>query len=344
MHGAVDLLVEVDVPRVSGDARIAADPELADAARALISVERAQQELLLAIRRRVDDPAAGEAQANAPDLPRRPGRRELGERDRAFRGRLDRAAEELPAGHVAHAGVDLHAASGERQAQIGALADDPHLVGRVEEVGVALQPGVLGLTVEQHRPVQKLLERRERHARLLGQRRGRVPAHHPRERRRVHALERPAVGAADRARPLRRDIAAVAGVLRRRDRDQRVARVQHVQVERGGLADQLERRRAQPLAVVDEAAAERQAQQWVDASAAELAHDLLEQRPGGGHAPHEHLPAGLDARAGVHQQRRVALDAGVDHRRTVPAQADHRRVADRQEGVSSSPACGKRVE
>src|SRR5205085_10512485 len=50
----VDLLVEIDVPHVAGDARIASDPQLVYAARALVPVERPEQALLPAVGRRVD--------------------------------------------------------------------------------------------------------------------------------------------------------------------------------------------------------------------------------------------------------------------------------------------------
>ena len=47
---------------------IAADPELAEPARALVGVEHAEQELLVGRRARLDDPAALEAEADVPDL------------------------------------------------------------------------------------------------------------------------------------------------------------------------------------------------------------------------------------------------------------------------------------
>ena len=64
MHGAVDLLVEEGVLHVPGDPRVAADPELTEPSRALVLVERREQEVLVGVGRRVDDLAALEAQAD----------------------------------------------------------------------------------------------------------------------------------------------------------------------------------------------------------------------------------------------------------------------------------------
>src|SRR5439155_1851787 len=48
VDGAVDLLVEADVLREALDARVAADAELAEPARAFVGIERSQQEGLAA--------------------------------------------------------------------------------------------------------------------------------------------------------------------------------------------------------------------------------------------------------------------------------------------------------
>src|SRR5581483_5800381 len=98
--GAVDLLVEERVPRVPLDPGVAADPELAEAARALVGVERGEQELLVPRRRRVDHLARLEAQPHAlADVPL-VGGRELRELDDALGGVLDGRVEELAARHV----------------------------------------------------------------------------------------------------------------------------------------------------------------------------------------------------------------------------------------------------
>src|SRR5919197_1840728 len=61
VDGSVHLFVEIDVPHVAVNAGVAADPELADAARALVGVERLDQEVLFAIGRRINDAAFREA-------------------------------------------------------------------------------------------------------------------------------------------------------------------------------------------------------------------------------------------------------------------------------------------
>src|SRR5205823_7595212 len=117
------------IPR---DAGVAADAELSEAARPLVAVERLEQELLVRTGRGVHDATALEAEPHARQLPAGVDRRELAEQDLAFGGILDRAAEELAPRHVRAAGVDLHAASGDADPQVGAVADDPHLVRSVE--------------------------------------------------------------------------------------------------------------------------------------------------------------------------------------------------------------------
>ena len=90
VHRAVDLLVEVHVAHVARDAGVGTDPELADAPRALVGVERLEQERLLGVGGGVDDPSALEAQPDPAQLAPAPELRELGERDRALGGVLDR--------------------------------------------------------------------------------------------------------------------------------------------------------------------------------------------------------------------------------------------------------------
>src|SRR5579871_6342130 len=103
VDGAVDLLVEVDVADVAVDAGVAADAELADAARAGVGVERVQQVRLLGLGRRVDDDAALEAEPHPAQPAAAAHRLELREGDRALGGVLDGAQEELAAGHVPEA-------------------------------------------------------------------------------------------------------------------------------------------------------------------------------------------------------------------------------------------------
>ena len=186
VDGAVDLLVEEGVLHVARDAGVAADPELAEAPRALVGVERLEQEVLVRLGGRVDDPAALEAQADAAHLAAAVDGRELGERDRALGRVLDRAAEELAARDVRAAGVDLHRAPGDGQPEVGLGADDPHLLGGVEAVGVALHALALGVPVEQAGAVEEVRELLRRHARVLRERRRRVLAADPRPARAVN--------------------------------------------------------------------------------------------------------------------------------------------------------------
>ena len=97
---AVDLLVEADVLREALDPRVAADPELAEPPRALVGVERPEQELLAVGGARLDDPAALEHEPHPGDLVAEVDRRELAEGDLALGRVLDRRVEDLAAGHV----------------------------------------------------------------------------------------------------------------------------------------------------------------------------------------------------------------------------------------------------
>src|SRR6266508_2009660 len=64
VDGAVHLLVEVDVPHVPVHAWVAADAQLADAAGAVVGVERLEQKAFLALGGRIDHAAFREAKAN----------------------------------------------------------------------------------------------------------------------------------------------------------------------------------------------------------------------------------------------------------------------------------------
>ena len=200
---AVDLLVEADVLREALDARVAADPELAEPARALVGVERLEQEVLAgrgAIASTIRP--CSKTKPDARDLVAEVDRRELAEGDLALGRVLDRRVEDLAARHVDVAVVDRPAAAGERERQVGPLADDPHLVGRVEDRGDPGHPPRLGVPVEQHGAEDELLVLRERHPRLLGRGVRRVLADHPRHLHRH-------LPAAERLDPLLQELAAL---------------------------------------------------------------------------------------------------------------------------------------
>jgi hypothetical protein len=62
VHRAADLLVEEDRPDRAADAEVGADPDLAQAPRALVGGERLAQVVLADVRARLDDLAAAERQ------------------------------------------------------------------------------------------------------------------------------------------------------------------------------------------------------------------------------------------------------------------------------------------
>ena len=116
VHRAVHLLVEERVLHVARDARVAADAELAEPARALVGVEHLQQELLVRSGGGVDDAPAGETQPDPGHLSAVVDGRKLGEADLPLRGVLERAPEELAAGQVCTERVDFHRAALEGKA------------------------------------------------------------------------------------------------------------------------------------------------------------------------------------------------------------------------------------
>ena len=81
---------------------------------------------------------------------------------------LDRAVEDLAAGHVHVPVVDLALAAGDAEAQVGLVADDPHLLGGVEALLDPLHLLALGVPVEKHGAEEEVLEVAEAHARRPG--------------------------------------------------------------------------------------------------------------------------------------------------------------------------------
>src|SRR4051794_37202350 len=107
MHRAVDLLVEERVLHEARDARVASDPELAQAAGAFVTIQGLEQEVFIRLGGGIDDAAALEAEANPTDLTAGVWRGELDERDRPLGGVFDRREVELPPRKVGPARVDL---------------------------------------------------------------------------------------------------------------------------------------------------------------------------------------------------------------------------------------------
>ena len=193
------------------------------------------------------------------------------------------------------------------------VADDPHLGGRVEQVGVALHAVALGVPVEQAGAVEELGELLRRHAGVLRERRCRELAADP-----GHLVAGDALGDRDqrllqRLLPLDGDRHSVACVLRGVDDDQRVGVHERVQLERRSLAHPLQRRLGHPLARAAGVTAEGHAEQGVRVAPPDRAHDLLDEWPAFGCAVDDHLPAGLHAETGVDEQLGVAADPLVAH-------------------------------
>src|SRR5437764_555846 len=181
MHRAVDLLVEQRVLHVALDAGVAADPELAEDAGAVVAVERLEEDVLAAAGRGLDDAAASVDHPDSFDLVRLLEGRELGKVDDAFGRVLDRAEVDLATRQVRVAGVDLALAAFEAERQVRARADDPDLRGTVEPLLDLRHPLALGIPVAQAGPIEEVLELGERHPRVLGERRCRESAGDPRD-------------------------------------------------------------------------------------------------------------------------------------------------------------------
>ena len=120
---AVNLLVEERVPVRAVDPLVAADPELAQAARTLVAVERREQEVLVGLGRRLEDQAVLEAKADSLHLVTAVPAGVLAESDDAVRRVLDWAVEDLARRHVRGAGVDVAVPTGDRERQVGGGAD-----------------------------------------------------------------------------------------------------------------------------------------------------------------------------------------------------------------------------
>ena len=167
MHRAVDLLVEGGVLHEPLNTGVAADPELAEAPCALVGVERVDQEVLAGARGGVDDAPRLEHEARTFDLLPVVDGGELGELDHAFGRILDRRVEDLPARHVHVPVLDRAGATGQRHRQVGACADETHLLCGIEDVCDHAHAGLFGIPVAQHGVEDELRVLRERHPRVV---------------------------------------------------------------------------------------------------------------------------------------------------------------------------------
>jgi hypothetical protein len=208
--------------------------------------------------------------------------------------------------------VDLRLSSLDRQAEIGALADDAYLARLVEPVGDAAHFRALLVPVQQAGTEEEVLQLRERHPRVLRQRRRRVLAADPRDVHRHRTLVVRTGRCAHEALALGGQFRAVARVLRRVDRDARVDRLDGVQVGGRELVEQLRRRGARPRVRERELlVVEVDPQQRIGAALPDQLANALDERPCPRSREDEHLPAGLDVHATLDQQPRVLVDAGV---------------------------------
>src|SRR4029453_1319062 len=311
----VYLLVEERVPHLALDGGVAADPELAEHSGALVDVERSHQRLLIRRRGRLDDAPVLVSHSHPFDDLRLLPRRVLRETDDPFRPVLQRAVEPLAAGHVHVPVVDLSLAAGDAEAQVGLVADDPHLLGGIETILDPPHLFALGVPVEQHRAEEEVLELAQAHSGLLGERRSWVAARDPWDLEREPARDERTSRVHDRVVVFHREVGPLARVLRRADADPRVALVLELDAERRALRHELRWRSFCP---------DRLERPKVHSAEAELndrdrfppphrADALLDGRPRLCAADHQHLPAGLDVDAALDEKARVLLDAWISH-------------------------------
>jgi hypothetical protein len=127
VDGAADLLVEQDVLDEALDVVVGADAEFAEPARALVHVQHLEQVVLVLGGGGLHHQALAEHQADAVDLAPALAHREV-VADAAFRRILHRAGEDFAAGHVVRGDGRDERAALDGHAQVGAGADDAHLV------------------------------------------------------------------------------------------------------------------------------------------------------------------------------------------------------------------------
>ena len=313
VHGAVHLLVEERVLHVARDARVAADPELAEPARALVGVEHLQQELLVGGGGGVDDASAVEAEPDSGHLAAVVDGRKLGEADLSLGGVLEWASEELAAGQIGTERIDFHRATLEGKAYIRLRPDDPHLARSVEATGDPLHALALGGPVAQDGSVQEIGELFGSDTRFLRERVRRILAGDPSDLVAHDARHRPLVGRKDELETFRLDRRSGACVLGCGHEQERVCSLELVREQRCRFGDELQGCLAHPAVRLDERAVERDPEQGVSPPAGDGAAHLLEQRRREWIAPDEHLPAGLYAETAVDDELCVFPVASVAH-------------------------------
>ena len=197
------------------------------------------------------------------------------------------------------------------------VADDPHLLGGVEAVGVALHALALGVPVAQAGAVEEVGE-------LVAS-----PCPRPARARASGTGSRPTAARAGRSAPSRAGTRPASRPAARRRRSRRRAcsparrsTISASQFSSACCSIDGHRRRAARAAprgatcASDERRRRSSARSsaYASRSPSELG-DLLEQRPPERRADDEHLPAGLDADAGVDEQLGELAISRVGHAR-----------------------------
>ena len=127
----------------------------------------------------------------------------------------------------------------EADRQVGAAADDAHLVGRVEALGVAAHALALGVPVEQAGAEDDVRQLREREPGLLRERVRRELAADPGNLAGHRAPVEDLRGLVGAGEPLGREVGRGARVLGRVERDPGVHAVAREAVDLGQLVEQL---------------------------------------------------------------------------------------------------------
>ena len=172
VDGSVHLLVEENVAREAGDPRIAAEAELAEAARAVVRREDLLQELLALVGARLDDLAGTEDEPRPDDVVAEVDGRELRVGDHALGAVLQRAVEHLAVGHVAEAGGDDAVPAFDPDREVGSVSEDADRASPVEVLLDLPHARFLGVPVEQAGVENEVGVLLQRHPCLFG--RGRV--------------------------------------------------------------------------------------------------------------------------------------------------------------------------
>ena len=228
---------------------------------------------------------------------------------------LDRAVEDLAAGHVEVPVVDPALASGEAEAKVGLVPDDSHLVGLVEALLDPLHLLALGIPVEEDGPEEEVLELLQAHAGLLGQGGSGVAARDPGDLGREPARDKWSCAVRDSLLVLRAEVGALACVLRCADPDPRVALVLEPHAERRAFGDELRRGGLGPdgLEGPEVHAGEAELDKRDRLATPDRSDHLLDERPRLRAADDEHFPPGLYVNAPLDEERCVVRDSRVGH-------------------------------